>query len=166
MARYCEGIVVFRHILIGVSALILCACVATPGKVKRIAPVAAQNSDHFVALKGYDPVEYFASGKPIVGLPSIAYKWRDVKWQFASEANRDAFVASPEKYAPQFGGYCSFAVSRGTVADIDPKQWAIVDGKLYLNNNAFAQSLWDQDRSGNISAGNVNWPLLRELSKN
>src|SRR5882762_4534447 len=56
--------------------------------------------------------------------------------------------------------YCAFAVSRGTTADADPHQWAVVDGKLYVNNNAFAKKLWDQDRPGNIVAGDANWPLI------
>jgi hypothetical protein len=149
-----------NRICVAALMFALCACAATPGKVLQSESVAPINSDDDVAIKGYDPVAYFTGRKPMVGSPAIEQTWHGIKWRFASRENRDAFIAAPETYAPQFGGYCSFAVSRGTVADIDPHQWAVVDGKLYLNNNGFAQSLWDKDRPGNITAGEINWPLI------
>jgi hypothetical protein len=136
------------------------ACAAAPGKVSQTKPVESLNLRQGVALQGYDPVAYFAERAPAVGDPAIGYQWQGATWLFSTPAHREMFVADPARYAPQYGGYCAFAVSRGTTADADPGQWAIVDGKLYVNNNAFAKKLWDQDRPSNIEAGDSNWPLI------
>ena len=149
-----------RQILALFASLIVTACAATPGKVSQTRPVDELNLEKGVALKGYDPVAYYADGGPAVGDPGITYQWQGATYLFSTAEHREAFKADPAHYAPQFGGYCAFAVSRGTTADADPHQWAIVDGKLYVNNNAFARKLWDQDRPGNIVAGDANWPLI------
>lgn len=149
-----------RQILALFASLIVAACAATPGKVSQTRPVDELNLQKGVALKGYDAVAYYADGAPAVGDPGIAYQWQGATYLFSTAEHREAFKADPAHYAPQFGGYCAFAVSRGTTADADPHQWAIVDGKLYVNNNAFAKKLWDQDRPGNIVAGDANWPLI------
>jgi hypothetical protein len=142
------------------AVVIVAACAATPGKVSQTKPVESLNLRHGVALRGYDPVAYFAEGAPAVGDPAISYQWQGANWLFSTAKHREAFVADPARYSPQYGGYCAFAVSRGTTADADPDQWAIVEGKLYVNNNAFAKKLWDQDRPANIEAGDSNWPLI------
>lgn len=142
------------------ASLIVVACAATPGKVSQKRPVDALNLQQGLALKGYDPVAYYTDGAAAAGNPAISYQWQGATWLFSTPEHREAFKADPTHYAPQFGGYCAFAVSRGTTADAAPDQWAIVDGKLYLNNNAFAKKLWDQDRPGNIVAGDTNWPLI------
>ena len=85
-------------------------------------------------------------------------KWEDAIWRFETAAHRDAFAASPERFAPQFGGYCAWAVSRGYTADIDPEAWRIVEGKLYLNYSKRVQRMWEQDIAGNIAKGRTNWP--------
>lgn len=144
--------------------LMIGACAATPGKISVTKPVPALNAPSGVALQGYDPVAYFDGGKPAEGNDTYSYQWQGVQWKFSSAEHQAAFAASPERYAPQFGGYCAFAVSRGTTADGDPHQWAIVDDKLYVNNNAFAMKLWNQDRSENIAVGKVNWPLIPKQS--
>jgi YHS domain-containing protein len=149
-----------RPILALLASMIVAACAATPGKVSQTRPVDELNLRQGVALKGYDPVAYYADGAPTAGDPAFTYQWQGATWQFSTAEHREAFKADPASYAPQFGGYCAFAVSRGTTADADPQQWAIVDGKLYVNNNAFAKKLWDQDRPGNIVAGDANWPLI------
>ena len=142
------------------AVMIIAACAATPGKVSQTKPVASLNLRQGVALKGYDPVAYFDEGAPTVGDPAIRYQWQGATWLFSTPAHRERFVAAPARYAPQYGGYCAFAVSRGAIADADPDQWAVVDGKLYVNNNAFAKKFWDQDRPANIEAGDSNWPLI------
>src|SRR5262245_28023930 len=85
------------------------------------------------ALKGYDAVAYFKESKPVKGKSEYRHDWMGAKWYFASAANRDEFAKDPEKYAPQFGGYCAWAVGHGYTANIDPEAWKIMDGKLYLN---------------------------------
>jgi len=143
-----------------ILAAILSACAATPGRISQTTVVDAVDNQHGLALQGYDPVAYFADGKPTAGSVAISYRWQGAAWHFSSAQHRDAFAADPLRYAPQFGGYCAYAVSRGTTAEGDPKQWAVVDGKLYVNNNPLAQKLWNQDRPGNIEAGVINWPLI------
>jgi YHS domain-containing protein len=113
-----------------------------------------------LALKGYDPVAYFVEGRPVKGSGEHRLEWNGATWRFASEANRVAFAADPERYAPQYGGYCAWAVSQGYTADIDPEAWRIVDGKLYLNYSTEIQARWAQDIQGNIAAADASWPKL------
>lgn len=112
-----------------------------------------------VAIKGYDPVAFYEDGKPVKGSDKYEYKWRDAKWRFASAEHRDLFQANPENYAPQYGGYCAWAVSQGSTANVDPKNaWKIVEGKLYLNYNVKIQEKWAKDIPGNIKKADANWP--------
>jgi hypothetical protein len=115
-----------------------------------------------VAIKGYDPVAYFTAGKPVEGTKEFEFVWQDAKWRFSSAANRDAFKAAPEKFAPQYGGYCAWAVSQGYTANIDPSAWKIVEGKLYLNYSADVQKKWSADIPGFIKSANANWRKLKE----
>ncbi|MEO0796260.1 MAG: YHS domain-containing (seleno)protein [Verrucomicrobiota bacterium] len=119
--------------------------------------VSPQNLSEGVAIKGYDPVAYFHQGKPVEGSPEIDATWEGAVYHFATEENREVFINSPEKYVPQYGGYCAYAIAVDQIADIDPDYWAIVDERLYLNANGFAQTLWDLDRPANIESGNANW---------
>lgn len=114
------------------------------------------------ALKGYDAVAYFKEGRPVKGLDEFRQDWMGAKWYFASAANRDEFARNPEKYAPQFGGYCAWAVAHGYTASIDPEAWRIVDGKLYLNYSKDVQKKWEADVPGFIRQGNENWPKLKK----
>ena len=111
-------------------------------------------------MKGYDVVAYFTDGKPAKGSSEFTHQWEGATWQFASAEHRAAFQRQPAKYAPQYGGYCAFAVSLGTIVDVDPRQWKIVDGRLYLNANFLAQTLWVLDPPGHIKKGDANWPLI------
>jgi YHS domain-containing protein len=142
------------------ASILVAAGAASAGEMPQVRTVDEIDLQQGFALKGYDPVAYFAEGGPAAGNTAIRYKWRGATWLFSTEEHRKAFMADPARYAPQFGGYCAFAVSRGTTADGDPLQWAIVDDKLYVNTNAYAMQLWDKDRPGNIRAGNSNWPLI------
>ena len=113
------------------------------------------------AIEGYDPVAYFNAGRPVEGARAFAHDWMGATWYFASAENRDAFAAEPERYAPQYGGYCAWAVANGYTAKIDPAAWKIVDGKLYLNYSKEVQANWAADIPGNIAKGDANWPKLR-----
>jgi YHS domain-containing protein len=114
--------------------------------------------DAGIALKGYDTVAYFSDGRPEPGSPEFSYEWNGATWLFTSAEHRDAFAADPERYAPQFGGYCAYAVAMDHVQQADPKIWAIVDDKLYLNLGPGAQAKWQADISGNIVRASNNWP--------
>ena len=113
-----------------------------------------------LALSGYDAVAYVADGTPVQGRPEFETQWGGARWRFARAAHRDAFVANPERYAPQYGGYCAYAVSKGYTASADPMAWRIVDDKLYLNYSKSVQSLWNQDIPGHITTANRNWPAV------
>jgi YHS domain-containing protein len=115
-----------------------------------------------LAIKGYDPVAYFTEGKPVKGDAQFDFDYRGATYRFASAENRERFIKEPEKYLPQFGGFCAYAVSRNYTADTDPLAWRIVDGKLYLNYNRGAQEKWEQDIPGNIKKGDTNWPALSQ----
>jgi YHS domain-containing protein len=129
-------------------------------------PAFAAKPEIFTGLKpgfavaGYDPVAYFTENKPIKGDPSITLDYKGARWLFASTANRDAFKADPEKYAPQYGGYCAWAVSQGYTAKGEPEVWKIVEGKLYLNFSRSVQRRWERDIPGNITSANANWPAV------
>jgi YHS domain-containing protein len=123
--------------------------------------VGAVNADReSVALQGYDTVAYFTWQRPAKGSAEFAYRWMGANWLFVSAENRDKFAAAPEQYAPQFGGYCAWAVSNNYTAPIDPAAWKIVDGKLYLNYNKSVQKKWQTDLHERIAAGEKNWPSL------
>lgn len=111
-----------------------------------------------VAIRGADPVAYFTQSAYVAGSDAFTHDWQGATWQFASAENRDAFAANPETYAPQYGGFCAWAVSQGYTAEIDPEAWKVVDGKLYLNFNQKIQQRWEKDISGHIAAANQNWP--------
>lgn len=110
-----------------------------------------------LAIRGTDPVAYFTEGRPVAGKPDFSYTWNDATWQFASAEHRDQFAENPEQYAPQYGGFCAFAVSQGKTATTDPEAWKIVDGKLYLNYSRERQIMWEKDIPGNIQKADANW---------
>jgi YHS domain-containing protein len=114
-----------------------------------------------LGAKGYDVVNYFTDGKPAQGRDSYTVEYAGVKWQFVSAEHRDQFKASPQKYVPQYGGFCSWGVANGKLFDVDPVTgWRIVDGKLYMNFNADIQKVFDRDPQGFIKRANANWPNL------
>ena len=115
-----------------------------------------------VALDGYDAVAYFTDGKPTKGDERFTHEWNGATWRFATAGHLELFKQDPVKYAPQFGGYCAWAVSEGYTADADPTAWKLVDGKLYLNYNAKVQKRWEEDVPGRIARGNTNWPRVLE----
>ncbi len=111
-----------------------------------------------IAIRGADPVAYFTKGAYVAGSPEYTYDWGGATWQFANAEHRDLFVSNPRQYAPQYGGFCAWAVSEGYIAPVDPTAWDIVDGKLYLNFNARIQRRWQRDIPGHVARANQNWP--------
>ncbi|MEA5449024.1 YHS domain-containing (seleno)protein [Leptolyngbya sp. CCNP1308] len=111
-----------------------------------------------VAIRGADPVAYFTAGKAVKGSADYETTWNGATWRFSSAENLAAFEADPIAYAPQYGGYCAWAVKSGYLASVDPEAWKIVDGKLYLNYSPGVQRQWQADIAGNITQGDQNWP--------
>jgi len=114
------------------------------------------------AIKGYDPVAYFTQAAPVKGRSEHSVEWQGATWLFASAANRQAFLDAPERYAPQYGGYCAYAVSQGYTAKIEPEAWKIVDDKLYLNYSLGVQRQWEAKQAEYIVAADRNWPGVLE----
>lgn len=112
------------------------------------------------ALQGYDTVAYFTLGEPTKGSSDFTTTYQGAEFQFASQENLTLFLADPDKYAPQYGGYCAWAVAQGDTAKGDARRWAIVDGKLYLNYNKGIQKKWDKDRAGFITSADSHWPTV------
>ena len=112
------------------------------------------------AIKGHDPVAYFTQGGPAKGKGAHQHEWMGATWYFANAENMELFAADPEKYAPQYGGYCAYAVSQGYTAKIDPDAWRIVDDKLYLNFSLKVQKIWEKDIPGYIVKADANWPKV------
>ena len=115
-----------------------------------------------VAIKGYDPVAYFTQSKPVKGSAAFTYQWMNSTWWFASAQDRDEFARTPEKYVPQYGGYCAYGVSQGHTAPIDPEAWTIVEGKLYLNYSKGVKKTWSEAIPKHIDEANRNWPGLHK----
>ncbi len=139
---------------------LLLAVFLTPALLTAGKPINANRSG--VAIKGYDPVAYFKDSAPAKGSASYNTTWMEVKWFFVNQENLDTFKANPEKYAPQYGGYCAWAVSQGSTANIDPKAFKVVDDKLYLNYSLKIQKKWERDIPGNITKADANWPGVIE----
>ncbi|MBV6658896.1 MAG: YHS domain-containing protein [Devosiaceae bacterium] len=110
------------------------------------------------AVGGYDAVAYHTEGSAIPGDASITLEHEGATWRFASTANRDAFVADPSRYAPEYGGHCAWAMAQGYLAQGDPEVWRIVDGRLFLNANQSINRRWLRDLDGFISEADANWP--------
>ena len=107
---------------------------------------------------------YFTQDKAIAGQPEFSHQWGNSTWYFASAEHRDLFASDPQKYAPEYGGFCAWAVSQNSTAPIDPEAWKIVNDKLYLNYNRSIQEKWAKDIPGNIAKADRNWPeILRGL---
>lgn len=136
-----------------------------------ILPASGQNTDlkrlgHFnlekgLAIQGYDPVAYFVVGNAVQGSKTITYEYRGVKYMFANASNRDLFKSSPEKYEPQYGGWCAYAMgASGEKVEVDPETFKIIDQKLYLFYNAYFNNTlkkWNSDEKGLKLKADQNW---------
>lgn len=149
-----------RRRFLALTAAIPGAMLAAPQSA--LAREAQVFSSWGLAIRGYDPVAYFNQNKPVEGERRFSTEWRGATWRFASAENLAAFQASPSRYAPQYGGYCAWAVSQGYTASIDPNAWRIVNDKLYLNYSRSVAQTWAKDIPGNIAKGDANWPKVLE----
>jgi len=115
-----------------------------------------------LAIKGYDTVAYFKDSKALKGSPAYTFSWHNMTWQFSSQEHRDLFAAAPEKYAPQYDGFCAWALTEMRLAITDPEVWKIVDGKLYLNCSPTAYEKWSRDIPGHIKIADENWMKMQK----
>jgi enamine deaminase RidA (YjgF/YER057c/UK114 family) len=140
---------------LAVAALLLLA--AGPGR----------GQEAKLAISGYDPVAYFTVGKPVPGQGEFEHRWHNARWRFASAAHRDAFASNPDRYAPQYDGYCAGGIaSKSPHKDtVDPEAWAIVDGKLYLAHDRHWAELWRQNAAENIKRADEVWKTAKDLAE-
>ena len=145
-----------------ILAAALTVPVASVAGFYAVTPATAAKAEIFApggkAIRGTDPVAYFAQGKPVAGKPDFTHEWKGATWYFSSAANRDRFKENPERWAPQYGGYCAYGVAQGYAVKIEVDQWSVVDGKLYLNYSRSVQRTWKQDIPGYIREANKRWP--------
>lgn len=123
------------------------------------------NEHDGVAIKGYDPVAFFKDNRPVRGNDDLRFEYKGSTFIFASPDNRAAFISDPERYAPQYGGYCAFGTARGYKADIDPSTFTVVGDRLYLNYNAQVQREWNADRARFIHQADERWPTVAKTKK-
>ena len=119
-----------------------------------------------VGVSGYDPVAFFTDARPVKGNPAISATHKGATYHFATEEHRKLFQGSPERYLPQYGGYCAYGASRGALAPVQISTWQVRNGKLYLNKDAGVRERFDADFPGNVAKADANWPsLLAEHGK-
>lgn len=140
---------------------LLCLFNATNTKAQKYNRKFLNNLDaNGVILDGYDPVAFFTDNKPVKGDASFQYKYNDAAYYFASQEHLDLFKENPEKYKPQFGAWCAYAVSLGRTAPIDVSTFSIVNDRLVLQHNQRAVNGWNKDVQGNLALADKYWPLV------
>ncbi|GAB4333053.1 MAG: YHS domain-containing (seleno)protein [Flammeovirgaceae bacterium] len=120
---------------------------------------------HEAAINGYDAVAYHTMNKAVKGDKKISHEWMGAKWLFSTEENKRAFVANPEKYAPQYGGYCAYGVFKNDLFPTEPDAFAVVNGKLYLNYDTEVQTRWEKEKDKMIPVADKNWKTLAHKKK-
>lgn len=143
---------------------LLMAVAATPAVAVLTRPALAAEPMVFavdgIAIRGTDPVAFFTQMGPVQGSAEHAVMWNGTTWHFASAQNLETFMADPEAYAPQYGGYCAYAASQGYVASSVPEAWTVYEGKLYLNFSLGVRRRWERDIPGHIAMADDNWPAV------
>jgi len=140
------------------SAIPAAALLAQPAAAAQ-PPVFATGN---IAINGYDPVAYFTEGEPVEGAAEFSSEWEGATVLFASAEHKVMFDADPEAFAPKYGGYCAYAVSKGYTASTDPSAWTVHEGRLYLNYSRSVRALWTTRRSSHIQSADANWPSVLE----
>lgn len=130
------------------------------------AGVDTETDENGVILAGYDAVAYFTESKPVMGKALYTAVHNNAIYRFSSASNRDVFIQSPDKYAPQYGGFCAYGVTLGKKFEIDGKAFEVVDGKLYVNKNQNVYEIWKKDIPGYINSANTNWSDIETTSAN
>jgi hypothetical protein len=146
----------FRAFLLAAAAGLLLLAQAMAGTV---------NEQGGIAIKGYDPVAYFTDHQPVLGSPDFTAEYHGATFRFASAAHRDAFLADPDRYAPQYDGFCAYGAAEGHKADIDPAAFTVTEGKLFLNYNKDVRATWTKDIPGYVAKADRNWPTVSQSTE-
>ena len=142
--------------------VLLCASSLLTTQTALAGGFAIDVDENGIALRGHDPVAYFAEGRPTMGSGDYTAKAGGATYHFASAANREQFLADPAKYAPAYGGFCALGITRSMKVPGDPEAWKIVDGRLYINSSPQALAIWTEDIPGNISKADEAWPAIKD----
>jgi len=148
----------FKQLLIGICSLLMVSLSYNASAVDAVYTGFFSNE----AIRGYDAVAYFTEGKPVKGSNDYTLEYQGAVWKFASEEHLELFTEDPEAYAPQYGGYCAYAIANGETASAEPDLWTIYDGKLYLNYNRRINRLWREDMLEYIRQADINWPKFEK----
>ncbi len=153
----------FSNFLRGTFWVLLISSIAACASSKQYSLTEVMVAEDGYAIHGYDPVSYFTDGEPSKGSEEFSYEWKEATWLFSSAEHRDLFKESPEKYAPQYGGWCAYGAAGGYAADVDPlESWTIHDDKLYLNYDKSVSKKWNKDIPGYLEKADEKWPKLNE----
>lgn len=114
-----------------------------------------------VAVNGYDVVAYHTEADAVKGDSKFSHHWNNVNWHFSSKTNLKKFKQSPNRYAPQYGGYCAYAASKGSLAPTDPQAWTVYKKKLYLNYSGVVRDTWKRNIDQYIEQADQNWQRLK-----
>jgi YHS domain-containing protein len=144
-----------------ISTLICSAllCLVFTGAALAVKPIYSGGKER-AAIRGYDVVAYFTENAPVKGSPQYSLDDAGATWFFSYQANLEVFKANPDKYMPQYGGYCAYAVARNSTASIKPEYFTIHDGKLYLNYSKSVFKRWNKNKEQYISDADQKWPKL------
>jgi YHS domain-containing protein len=152
-----------KSLLRTIAAIAVVALFASTAVAGSLVNVAGASG---IAVGGYDTVAFFTDGKPTAGDPSISSTYKGATYFFASKAHKSQFDADPEKYAPQFGGFCAYGAALGALFPVDISTWQIRNGKLYLNLNPAISAEFNKDPAAFIAKAEKNWPgLLKKHSQ-
>ena len=146
-----------RLLLLALLAVSFSAIAAKPVNTLKNSFFASETD---TAINGYDSVAYFTQNAPVKGLDANTFEYKGAKWKFASQANLELFKDNPEKYAPQYGGYCAYGVANDNLVKVDPSQFTVFEGKLYLNFDASIQKDWLKDKAGFIRKADAKFQAL------
>ena len=124
------------------------------------AEAASTKNETRIALDGYDPVAYFTDGRPVKGSQELTFAFDDAVYYFESAEHRGMFAADPDRYAPQYAGYCAIGVSMGMKVHADPEAWAISDGKLFVFSSKKRVPAFAQDSAAIVNKADANWPTV------
>jgi YHS domain-containing protein len=152
----------FKYVFAGMILLLLMLIVTTVKAQHNVELIFNNTNEKGVILDGYDPVAFFTDNKPVKGDAQFQFTYDKAIYYFASQEHLDLFKADPEKYKPQFGGWCAYAVSLGRVAPIDVNTFSIVNNRLVIQHNQRAVNGWNKDVQGNLALADKYWPKVSE----
>ncbi|WP_254683338.1 YHS domain-containing (seleno)protein [Phaeobacter sp. LSS9] len=156
--RHLGDVVRSMMAVLAVGSVVALAATLTPETAR--ADPALVSAPKGVAAGGHDVVAFFQDGTAVLGQQTHAILWHGAVWRFASSQNQERFELNPRAYAPRFGGYCAYALSKGYLAPGNPSLWVIADGRLYLLNNPSALAAWQAERQALIAAAEGRWPKI------